>query len=143
MMTIRNYTIDDDDAIIEVWEAATRLAHPFFTDDFIASERVAVREVYLPNTVTYVAEKDSRIAGFLSLIGDEVGAIFVQPEFQGTGLGRALMDRAALGRNFLEVEVFQNNQIGRPFYVRYGFEEMRRSVHDATGETLLRLRWER
>jgi len=143
MMTIRNYTIDDDDAIIAVWEAATRLAHPFFTDEFIASERTSIRDVYLPNTVTYVAENDGRITGFLSLIGDEVGAIFVQPEHQGTGLGRALMDRAALGKDALEVEVFEKNQIGRPFYVRYGFEELRRSVHDATGEALLRMRWER
>lgn len=141
MTSIRAYATQDDDDIIAVWEAVSRLAHPFLSEDFIASERTAIRDIYLPNTITYVAEDDGRVVGFTSLIGDEVGAIFVLPELHGKGLGRALMDSASKGKDFLEVEVFEKNNIGRPFYESYGFEELKRSVHEATGERLIRMRW--
>lgn len=141
MAVIREYTRDDDDAIVSVWEAASRIAHPFFTEDFIASERIAVREMYLPNTSTLVAEEDGAVIGFTSMMGDELGAIFLEPTFHGKGVGRALMDATAKGRAFVDVEVFKNNPIGRAFYDRYGFREISRSTHEPTGETLIRMQW--
>ena len=121
---------------------ATRLAHPFLTDDFIAGERTAIREMYLPNTVTVVAEDDGgAVIGFASMMGDELGAIFLDPAHHGTGVGLALMNVAAKGHDVVEVEVFERNPIGRAFYEKYGFQELKRSVHDATGETLIRMRW--
>lgn len=141
MAVIRDYTCEDDDAIVSVWEAASRLAHPFVSDDFIAAERIAVRETYLPNTSTLVAEEDGAIIGFTSMMGDELGAIFLDPAFHGQGVGRALMNAAAKGRAFVDVEVFKNNPIGRAFYDRYGFQEVRRSIHEPTGETLIRMQW--
>ncbi|KAA3658435.1 MAG: GNAT family N-acetyltransferase [Chloroflexi bacterium] len=73
----------------------------------------------------------------LSAMDNEVGSIFVQPEFQGRGIGRALMDKAqALHRN-LEVEVFEANPIGRRFYASYGFELLSKKIHDETGNVLL------
>ena len=52
------------------------------------------------------------------------------------------MDRVVQDHKVLEVEVFEKNQSGVPFYLRYGFEEISRSVHDETQETLIRMRWE-
>lgn len=143
MAVIREYKSDDDDAIIAAWEASTRIAHPFLTDDFIAGERIAIREMYLPNTITHVAEENGAVIGFASMMGDELGAIFLIPDFHGKGVGRALMDTAARGHEFVDVEVFERNPIGRAFYERYGFREMTKSTHEPTGETLIRMQWRR
>ena len=83
---------------------------------------------------------DGRVVGFLALIGNEVGAIFVDPDEQGSGIGRMLMDAASSSRPFLELNVFEANEIGRRFYEAYGFEVVGRHVGEATGHPELRLR---
>ncbi|PSL12999.1 hypothetical protein CLV88_1361 [Shimia abyssi] len=39
----------------------------------------------------------------------------------------------------VEVEVFEQNTVGRRFYDIYGFQQIGSSFHKATGETILRL----
>lgn len=89
---------------------------------------------------TLVDERDGRVAGFLSLIGNEVGAIFVDPTMHGLGIGRGLMDRASSLRPHLELGVFEANEVGRRFYDLYGFRETDRGIHVQTGQAELRLR---
>ena len=137
---IRPYQHRDLDELLDVWEQATRLAHPFFDDDFLRIERQAIAEVYLPMAETWVFLMDGRVVGFIALLGQEVGAIFVLPAVHGRGIGRALMDHARALRGYLEVEVFKANALGRRFYDRYGFEFVKEHVHEETGHPLLRLR---
>jgi len=140
---IRPYRAADLDGLLRSWEAAFRLAHPFIADDFIAEQRVAVAEKYIPNTVTDVAVIDGNVVGFIAMMGNEVGAIFVDPSLHGKGVGRALMDKVAAIHNTLEVEVFEKNTIGRPFYDRYGFVEISRYIFEPVGEETIRMRWTR
>ncbi|MCF6285440.1 MAG: GNAT family N-acetyltransferase [Candidatus Hydrogenedentes bacterium] len=136
---IRSYEHEDLDEVLETWYAASQVAHPFLTEDFFEAERENIPNVYLPMADTFVYEKAGKVVGFIALIGDEIGAIFVHPEFHGQGVGRALMDHAQGLRGNLEVEVFKENRIGRDFYRRYGFSFIDEHVHEETGETLLRL----
>lgn len=140
-MHLRQYQDSDLNAVTTAWEAATRLAHAFMTDEFIAQERIKVGEVYMPNTDTWVAVENSEVIGFIALMGNEVGALFLQPGFHGKGIGKALMDKAQALHGELEVEVFKENAIGRGFYSRYGFEYLEEKHHDPTGQTLLRLKY--
>ena len=86
-------------------------------------------------------EDGGQVIGFVALIGSEVGALFVQPAFHGSGARRALMDKAVDLRGDLEVDVFKKNDIGRRFYARYGFEPMQETMHGQTGNTLMRLKF--
>ena len=140
-MNIRQYKTSDLEAVLSSWEAATRLAHPFMTDDFLAQERKNVGEIYMPNTDTWVAELDGNVVGFVALMGNEIGAIFLLPNYHGKGIGKALMDKANELHSSLEVEVFKANAIGRKFYSRYGFEFLDEKHHEPTGQPLLRLRF--
>lgn len=143
-VVIRPYDATDLDALLDVWEAASRLAHPFMTDDFLAQGRRDIPSIYIPNAETWVAERAGALVGFIALLPDnEVGAIFVQPGLHGHGIGRALMDKAHGLRGTLEAEVFAANTIGRRFYDAYGFVEVDRRLHDETGQELLRVRFER
>ena len=136
---IRKYRETDCDAIIEVWFAASLVATPFLSDEFLAEEREKIRTVWLPKAETWVFETDDNVVGFISLIGNEVGAIFVYPDKQGHGIGRAMMDHAASLRHDLYLDVFEENAIGRRFYGQYGFQIECKNVHEETGHTQIRM----
>jgi len=138
---IRQYKNSDLSAVLSSWETATRLAHPFMTDVFIAQERINVTEIYMPNTDTWVVEIDDNVEGFIALMGNEIGAIFLQPSYHGKGMGKALMDKAQELHGDLQVEVFKENSIGRKFYSRYGFEHLEKKLHEPTGQQVLRLKF--
>jgi len=137
---IRTYRATDEEEVMGVWARASASAHPFLSQAFLASERRAIPEAYLPNAETWVWEAAGHVVGFISLLGNEVGGIFVDPASQRSGIGRALMERARTSRGELEVEVFARNLLGRAFYAKLGFEFMHGEVHTATGLEVLRLR---
>ncbi|QDV52247.1 GNAT family N-acetyltransferase [Gimesia fumaroli] len=138
---VREYRAEDLDAVLAAWENATRLAHPFMTEEFLDQERDNIPNLYLPNAETWVIEQEGQVIGFIALLGNEVGAIFVEPEFHDTGAGKALMDKAQELRGDLEVEVFEANSIGRNFYQRYGFTPLSESIHEPTGNPLIRMQF--
>jgi putative acetyltransferase len=139
---LRQYTDDDLDELLDVWYRASLVAHSFLSEDFLEVERCQIADHWLPMADTMVYEAEGRVVGFLALIGNEVGAVFVDPDRQGHGIGRALMDSARDRRPFLELHVFEANTIGRRFYDAYGFEFVSRHVHEATAQPELRLRFE-
>lgn len=140
MVTIRPYADDDLEAVLTVWYEASKIAHSFLPAEFFDLEREEIAARWLPIAETIVFEVDQSVEGFLALIGNEVGAIFVHPEAQGRGIGRALMDAACSRRALLELSVFEANALGRRFYDRYGFEQVGRETDDRTGQAELRLR---
>ncbi len=139
---IRPYNDGDLDGLLDVWHRASLIAHSFLSQDFLENERQQIIELWLPIAETIVYEADGRIVGFLSLIGNEVGAIFVAPDRQGRGIGRALMDVARGSRPFLELNVFEANSTGRRFYDAYGFEVVGRQMNEVADQPELRLRLE-
>ena len=137
---IREYQPTDLDDLLSTWEAASAVAHGFLAPEFLEQERHNIPNLYLPNAETWVWEAGGSVIGFIALLGNEVGAIFVDPAYHGTGIGRALMDKARALREGLEVEVFERNALGRAFYDTYGFELMHEKIHEPTGLTVLRLK---
>jgi putative acetyltransferase len=138
---IRPYCDKDLDQLLSAWAAASALAHPFLSAEFVNQERENIPNLYLPNSETWICERGGRVDGFVALLGNEVGALFVHPDHHRQGIGRGLMDKAAELRGDLEVEVFAANEIGRAFYDRYGFRFLDRTRHEPTGQDLLRLRF--
>ena len=100
MHTIRQYIESDLDDVLSTWENANKLAHPFLKSDFVDQVRKDIPALYLPNADTWVIEDDfdevseKKVIGFIALIGNEVGAIFLQPEHHGKKLGKMMMDIA-------------------------------------------------
>ncbi|QDU82823.1 putative N-acetyltransferase YjaB [Polystyrenella longa] len=139
--TIREYETSDLEDLLNTWENAAYLAHPFLTKEFQDQVRHDIPNVYLPNTQTWVAVYQGKVIGFISMMGNEIGALFVEPEFHGTGAGRLLVGKALELQDELEVEVFEANSIGRNFYHSYGFEPIEEKVHTETGQIALRLKY--
>jgi putative acetyltransferase len=137
---IRQYRPEDCDELLDVWARASALAHPFLSQEFLDQERRNIPQLYLPNAETWVWETDGRVTGFVALIGNEVGALFVAPDHHRSGIGKALVEKARALRGELVVDVFEQNAIGRAFYAKAGFEPIESRVHGETGLRLLKLR---
>jgi len=140
-VSIRQYRDSDLNDLMAAWENANKLAHPFLNEDFVTQVRMDIPALYLPNADTWVVDVDNNVAGFIALIGNEIGAIFLQPELHGKKLGKLMMDKAQELQGELEVEVFEKNVIGRKFYSRYGFEMIKEESHKTNGEKRLRLKF--
>ena len=138
---IRQYTDRDLEDLLSSWENASKLAHPFLTNDLLELTRKNIPVVLLPEADTWVYEQEGIVVGFISLIGNEVAALFVQPAFHGTGTGRPLVDKARELHSDLEVEVFEVNSIGLQFYLKYGFVPLLEKNHEITNKKVIRLRF--
>ncbi len=141
-MDIRQYKPTDLEHLLRTWELASHVGHPFLSKDFLKSEKRNIPTVYLPSGEAWVAIVERELVGFTILHGDEVGALFVNPEYHGMGVGFELMNRARELHGQLKVEVFKDNVKGNKFYSRYGFVLKREYRHQETGMIMLCLEYQ-
>ena len=136
---IRKFAKEDTDAVVATWRSASALAHPFLSQDFIDREAENVRNVYLALAETWVTEVDGKVVGFVSLIEDLVGGLFLDPAYHGRGYGKAMLDKAVAEKGALQVEVFAENASARRFYEAYGFQAREEFVHELSGQASIRM----
>ncbi|WP_407270937.1 GNAT family N-acetyltransferase [Radiobacillus sp. PE A8.2] len=91
---------------------------------------VKMMEKRLQQSFLYVAETDGSIVGFANFSPvkadgvAELGAIYLLPEFQGKGIGSALLEKGIYNNpevKQIHVEVEKDNQLGLNFYYAKGF----------------------
>lgn len=136
---IRDYTSNDIETLVRIWKDANALAHPFLPAAFVSAEEANVRDIYPQYAKILVIEAGGVMQGFIAMLDDEIGGLFLAPAHHGQGLGRAMVDHVVTQQGPLKVQVFEKNAIGRRFYKRYGFAYQDRSIHDVTGEVVLHL----
>lgn len=140
--SIRPATPDDTDALVAIWLAASRESHSFVPYDVWLSHADAMRDVYLPAAQTFVAvDSDGRVIGFMSLVGDELAALFVEPSSQGRGIGTALLGHAQQVRSILTLGVYAANARAIAFYRGHGFDLLNERIDEKTGQPEMRMRW--
>ena len=139
---IRRYADSDLDAVLDVWYRASLIAHSFLPDEFFDTERRLLADEWLPQSETWVAEVGDTVVGFLSLVGPEVGGLFVDPDLQRQGVGRNLMEHARRLRSGLELGVFEENTQARAFSKKCGFIDVGRVFNADAGHVEIRMRLE-
>ncbi len=137
---IRKHQAKDLEQILSIWHQASTLAHPFLDSKFVEKVAMDMRNMYIPNSETWVYEENDSIVGFISMLGNEIGGLFVLPNNHSKGIGTQLVDFIKKEHQELEVEVFENNVIGRAFYDKYGFELLQQFTHTESGNEVLRLK---
>jgi putative acetyltransferase len=130
---IRPYQHHDEEAVIEVWYAASLLAHDFVPASFWKTQKQNIRHKYLPVAQTWVYEQDGQVVGFMSLLENYIGALFVHPDHQGQGIGTQLIDHAKAMHRVLLLDVFKQNTRSLHFYEKCGFEVTAENIDAATG----------
>jgi putative acetyltransferase len=120
------------------------------THDFLApSDRrdidVAVVAMLPGAPLDLAVDESDRAIAFMWLEEDHLGALFVDPDFRGMGVGRALISEALARRPNLTTDVNEQNGQAMGFYLRLGFEPCGRSAVDGQGRPypLVHLRYAR
>jgi len=139
---ILKFEIKYTDAIVDIFYNASLLAHPFLSEEFVAQEKINIRDVYLAAVETWILMDEDKVIGFISTLQNEVMALFVNPAFHHKGYGRKLMNKAVLEVGDLEVVVFKENAMGRNFYDGYGFKFVEEFMHEPSGQKCLRLKYQ-
>lgn len=133
-MTVRAYRDDQDrDRLADIWLAASRVGNPFFVEKELLDQQAEVRNVYLRQAENWVVEDGGRQMGFIGLIDNFIGGLFVDPSAHGGGFGKALVLHAAALKGALDVEIYAANVRAIGFYRRLGFIEVSRGSQDEGG----------
>ncbi|KQC30242.1 GNAT family N-acetyltransferase [Flagellimonas eckloniae] len=137
---IRKYKKEEISILIDIWEKSSAVAHPFLDDEFTKMVKTAMKETYLPNSDTWVFEEKNEIVGFISMLDNEIGGLFILPTHQSKGIGSLLLEHISQFHTELEVEVFDENEIGKPFYIKKGFSLIKEYIQDATNQKVFRMK---
>lgn len=133
-MKVRPASSEDFADLTDIWFRAVTATHTFLTDEIIAGYRERIPVDLLPEVPELlVAEEDGSPVGFIGMRGEEVDMLFVDPDRHGRGIGTALIELVARGRDRLEVEVSEQNPDGVAFYLARGFVQTGRSELDPDG----------
>lgn len=132
-LVIRAYEAADMEKLSAIWFEASRQAHAFIGEASLRGQRELIETVYLPKAETWVAIRDGEPVGFVSLLEDFIGGLFVSPRCQGGGIGRRLVRHAAQLKGSLRLEVYTANEQALAFYRSLGFEELSRRPSDDQG----------
>ena len=89
---IRKYRTEDIEALIDIWDTADALAHPFLSTEVRDQVRKDMRNIYFPNAETWVLEDNGVPVGFIAMIDTEIGGLFLAPSQHGKGMGRQMVD---------------------------------------------------
>ena len=138
---IRKHTPQDLEAILAIWHQASTLAHPFLDSAFVEKVKEDMRNLYVPNSETWVFEENDTVIGFVSMMGNEIGGLFVLPNHHSKGIGTTLVNYMLTIHKELEVEVFEKNSIGQAFYNKYGFKQVKQFLHEQSNHSVLRLKF--
>ncbi|TBV10989.1 N-acetyltransferase [Stutzerimonas kirkiae] len=130
---IRAFHNTDMDTVLDIWLRASIKAHDFVAPGFWQAQRDDMRDIYIPSAEVHVYEEGSKILGFHALLEDRLAALFVMPERQGRGIGKALMADAKARRERLVLSVYKSNTASVGFYLSQGFSIECEGRDEATG----------
>ena len=128
---IRKLNEADIDKVMDIWMKSTIKAHDFISKEYWQDNYNTVKEVYIPMSETFVYKDVQGIKGFISVINNEfIGALFVDIDFQGNGIGKQLIDYAVSKYGKLQLAVYKENKKSVEFYINRGFKIIEEQIND-------------
>lgn len=123
------------DELLKIWEKSVRSSHHFLNEEDIEYFKPLIRDQYFPAVKLYIIRnKGGQITSFMGVSDDMLEMLFVLPEEQGRGYGKALVNYAINQCNILKVDVNEDNRQACQFYFRMGYEIIGRDEFDPTGK---------
>lgn len=139
---IRAYRNQDLQPISDLWLQTSLQCHNFIAESFWQNNLENIKNIYIPNSQTFVFEDKHKIKGFISLMNENfIGACFVRKEFQNKRIGSKLIKFAQHHHSALQLQVYTKNQKAINFYHKHGFKIVDESICPDTREKQLLMSW--
>jgi GNAT superfamily N-acetyltransferase len=130
-VTVRPATIADASEVADIWYHGWRDGHlGHVPDELLAVRTEESFHVRAPQRIgdTVVADVNDAVAGFVTVVGDEVEQVYVAGPHRGTGVAAVLLGEAErqVGRNGHQrawLAVAAGNERARRFYQRNGWSD--------------------
>ena len=126
---LRRLRPDELDTTVDVWVRARWDAQPWLENrlGYTADQNLAYfRDVICIEHEVWLAVDGETVLGLMALTGGEIDQLHVAPEYQGRGVGSALLEKAReLSPEWLGLFTHQRNERARRFYEAKGFSAVR------------------
>jgi ribosomal protein S18 acetylase RimI-like enzyme len=142
-MEILNPSLSTAEQLVEMWLSLADGQRRFESHLLVEENRARIREAICNHIATgrLLVAREDEIRGFV-MFTVEVGGyeqdvrrgivenLYVEPEYRSDGIGAKLLDQAEeklaeQGVDVVALEVMANNEKGRQFYRRHGYEPHR------------------
>lgn len=121
------------ESVMSIWLESTIKAHDFIDKAYWQSHYDLVKDEYIPNGETYVFLESNQVMGFISVIDNHfIGALFVDNDHQGKGIGKKLIEKALKQYGTLTLAVYVENGSAVAFYKKMGFEVVIEQANEDT-----------
>jgi len=123
-MDIRRALPSESEALAALWLRSRTASAASIPPTIHSADEVQrwFREVVLQSCEVWVAAHDGEAKALMVLDGEWIDQLYVDPDAQGRGLGRTLLERAMSCRPAgLKLWTFQSNVGARRFYEANGF----------------------
>ena len=122
---IREYRPDDFDALTILWRISREKSLPEFQREkghFFYEDQNYFQNHILKNNQVWVVESGQQPVAFMAMNKDFIDQLYIHPDYQRRGIGRALLDFARrLSPDHLWLYTLQINVGARAFYEKNGF----------------------
>lgn len=136
---IRKYHNTDCDTVVQIWFEASMVSHSFISEEKLSSHKDDVAEIYLPKAETWVVESDGQVCGFISLVDNYIGALFIEPKMHRKKFGQQLIEKAKSIHSILSVGVYLKNESAIKFYAQMGFKYHSEELQEETNEIVINM----
>jgi putative acetyltransferase len=133
-MECKVYTAGDWDKIIDIWLRASLKAHDFIPASFWKNAVDDMKSLYLPHSEVYVVERGAEILGFAAMSEQTLAALFVDPAYQGQGIGSILLEEVKRRYGSILLKVYVKNKSAVQFYKNKDFRVVSQEIDERTGE---------
>ncbi|MBT0929295.1 MULTISPECIES: N-acetyltransferase [Streptococcus] len=131
---IRSIENKDIDKIMNIWLRSTIKAHDFIQKEYWEKNYNIVKDIYIPMAETFVFEDEECIKGFISIINNKfIGALFVDIDFQNSGIGKKLINHVTDRYKNLNLAVYKENKKSVDFYINRGFKITKEQINEDSG----------
>lgn len=137
---IRKFEKEDIETVMQIWRKENIKAHQFISKTYWENQYNHVKQV-LPHAEIYVYLVEEKIVGFIGVNCNYIEGIFIDTNYQYSGIGTSLLNKVKENRNNLTLNVYKHNTNAINFYKKNDFVMIGEDIDNNTNQKEYRMRW--
>jgi GNAT superfamily N-acetyltransferase len=132
------------DQIVVMWRRSFEKALGITDPHTIEQQKVYLLNEVVPKNRVRVASYDGTVAAFIAVTHESISQLYVDPDFQGKGIGSMLLNWAKeQSDGYLWLYTFERNAGAMAFYERKGFRPVKWGFEETWQLADIRYEWRR